>query len=154
MSTMYQQTPHLSDVAAGLIELLEAASGTLELKRVYKDEPPRVDAFPSAAVAPLRTRRQLNETGMMYTMQHELIVYYYFAKIVTEDKLATEAMQRAERIVDEIIARDPVTQGPQTLNGLVFNLVADQLENGTVRRGGAKLRTVRINVSAQSRVLA
>lgn len=152
MSITYANTAHISEVALALKELLETQAGELELKRLYMEEPERIDAFPSAAVVPRRRRSQLNETGMMYTMQHELFVYYYYAKIQTLQKLITPSIQGAERIADAIIARDPVTNGPQTLNGLVYNLTINDLSSGTVRRGGARVRAVEISVSAQSRV--
>jgi hypothetical protein len=148
---MYQNTAHITDVHTALIELLEAGASEIGVLKVYDDDVDKVDVTPSVGVQMLRTRRERNESGMMVTNQHTLYVLLYHAKITQQGKLTREANVLAEKVMDLINRRDPVTQGPNTLNGLVFNLFAGDSDAGTVRKGGARMRAVRITVTALSR---
>lgn len=149
---LYQNTSEFDVVHAALIELIEMSASEIGLKRVYREDVAKVDTTPSVGVQMLRKRRAINETGMMTTNEFSFYVILYYAKITSEEKLSREAVKLAEK-VEVAINRRSVTEGPNTLNGLVYNLFASESEAGSVRKGGARMRAVRLTVTANSRTL-
>jgi len=147
---LYQNTSDFEVVHGALVELIQMNASEIGLKRVYREDVARVDTTPSAGVQMLRKRRNINETGMMTTNEFSFYVFLYYAKITSEENLSRDAVAFAERLETAINKRN-ATEGPNTLNGLVFNLFASELEAGTVRKGGARMRAVRLTVTANSR---